>query len=135
LTLIIQIEDNRQIRLITIILKDDLMMDKYDIYTYDITGDSLFIAFPVEYEYGEVIPLDDDYLMEIDVDGHPRAVEILNASTHFGVDKEHLLKICKLHMKITVTDETIVVEITLTILNEDMIPLIEAEKFKQHPML
>lgn len=65
-------------------------MVKYDIYTYDITTDSLFIAFPVEYEYAEVMPLDDDFLMEIDVGGHPRAIEILNASTHFGVDKESL---------------------------------------------
>lgn len=104
------------------------MMVKYDIYTYDITTDSLFIAFPVEYEYAEVIPLDDDFLMEIDVGGHPRAIEILNASTHFGVDKESLPEIRKLHMKITVTDETIVVEIILTLLNKDMIPLIEQVK-------
>lgn len=31
-------------------------------------------------------------------------------------------------MKITVTDETIVVEIILTLLNKDMIPLIEQVK-------
>ena len=95
------------------------------VYTYDITTDSLFIAFPVEYTYGKVIPLDDDFLMELDVEGHPRAIEILNASTHFAVDKESLREIRKLNMKITVTDENIIAEITLTLLNKNMIPLIE----------
>ena len=85
-------------------------MVKHDVYSYEISTDSLFIAFPVEYEYDKVVPLDEDILMEVDVKGHPRAIEILNASTHFGVEKESLVEICKLQMKITVTDENIIVE-------------------------
>ena len=69
--------------------------------------------------------MDDDILLEIDVEGHPRAIEILNASTHFGVDKEALVEIGKLHMKVTVTDENIIAEIVLTLLDKNMIPIIE----------
>ena len=39
-------------------------MVKYDVYTYDKSTDSLFIAFPIEYEYEKVIPLEEDFLME-----------------------------------------------------------------------
>lgn len=100
-------------------------MVKYDVYTYDKSTDSLFIAFPIEYEYEKVIPLKDDFLMEIDTKGYPRAVEILNASSYFNVDKDLLNIPRKVHMEITVTDTKIIVEITLTLQNMDMIPLVE----------
>lgn len=36
-------------------------MVKYDVYTYDVSTDSLFIAFPVEYEYENVIQINEDF--------------------------------------------------------------------------
>lgn len=107
-------------------------MVKYDVYTYDEISDSLFIAFPVEYEYQKVIPLEEDILMEIDTNGYPRAVEILNASDNFNVDKELLPHIHKVHMKIMVTDSEIRLEIILTLQDNNILPLVELVENNNH---
>ena len=70
-------------------------MVKYDICTYDAFSDSLFLAFPVEYNFKEVIPLEEEILLEIDDEGHPRALEILNASKIFNTSEENLKNILK----------------------------------------
>ena len=90
-------------------------MVKYDIYTYDEEADSIFLAFPVEYEFQQVIELDDDILLEIDVNGKPRVLEVLNASMHFNVSKSVLKNnIVKIEMVIDITDNQISVEVNLT---------------------
>ena len=107
-------------------------MVKYDVYTYDVSTDSLFIAFPVEYEYEKVIQINEDFLMEIDTNGYPRAIEILNASSNFKVEKSFLEDVHKVHMKITVTDMEIIVEILLTLGNKNILPLVELVENESH---
>ena len=63
--------------------------------------------------------------MEVDVKGYPCIVEILNVSIHFGVEKELLVEISKLHMKITIKDENIIMEIILILLDKKIISLIK----------
>ncbi len=92
-------------------------MVKYDIYTYDELGDSLFLAFPVEYIFKEVIPLEEDLLLEIDQEGHPHALEILNASTIFNTSKENLSNIRKVEMIIEVSEMCIKIDVSLTLFN------------------
>lgn len=92
-------------------------MVKYDIYTYDEMSDSLFLAFPVEYTFKEVIPLEEEVLLEIDMEGHPRALEILNASTIFNTSKENLSNIRKVEMIIDVSKRYIKIDVSLTLLN------------------
>jgi len=104
----------------------------YDVYTYDVSTDSLFIAFPVEYEYEKVIQINEDFLMEIDTNGYPRAIEILNASSNFNVEKSFLEDVHKVHMKITVTDMEIIVEILLTLGNKNILPLVELVENESH---
>lgn len=101
-------------------------MVKYDIYTYDELTDSLFLAFPVEYECKEVIPLEEEILLEIDTNGHPRAIEILNASTKFNVSKKNLSHIQKVEMTIDITESHIKVDVSLTLKELDK-PLLVSE--------
>ena len=100
-------------------------MVKYDIYTYDELTDSLFLAFPVEYEVKEVIALEEEVLLEIDMNGRPRALEILNASKNFNVSKESLSKVKKLEMLIEITNIQIMINVSLTLNTEQ--PVIVSE--------
>lgn len=101
-------------------------MVKHDVYTYDESTDSLFVAFPEEYEYQKVVPLKEDILVEIDTEGKPKAVEILNASLNFKTDKELLLNPYKIFMKINVTDSDIRLEVVLKLDDNNTITLEES---------
>ncbi|WP_455645538.1 DUF2283 domain-containing protein [Methanosphaera sp.] len=90
-------------------------MVKYDIYTYDEEIDALFLTFPVEYEFQQVLELEDDILLEIDTNGKHRALEILNASMHFKSEKSILKNnITNMEMTIRITDNDIIINIYLT---------------------
>ena len=92
-------------------------MVKHDVCTYDEYADALFIAQPVDYVYDKVIELEDDILLEVDIKKIPRALEILNASSHFNISKSELNNIVKLSMSIDITENNITINVILTVKN------------------
>lgn len=96
------------------------------VYTYDLLTDSMFISFPIDYEYKGVILLEEDVLLEYDTNHKPRALEILNASEKFNTRKEQLQLPQKIRMQFEVTDKKINVNVELTLAKNKTIPLTES---------
>lgn len=84
-------------------------------YDYDIQGDSLFIYCVEKYEYDVSLELDNDVILDIDKQGIPVAFEFLNASKLFHLEKNLLNNIIKIHVKSTITPESISLNVELVV--------------------
>ena len=77
-------------------------------WEYDINGDSMFINEMEPYEYKESIEITDDTILDLDVDNKVVALEILDASEVFGIDKKSIEQFLeRIEVDIITTDELI----------------------------
>jgi len=57
-------------------------------WEYDFDGDSIFINDIKDYKYKESIEITDDIILDIDENNEVVALEILDASKIFGIEKK-----------------------------------------------
>ena len=94
---------------------------------YDFVGDSLFFNINQDYEFKRSIRLTDDIILDFNDEDVPVALELLNASKIFNVEKSSLTKPVGLDMSIYIGDK-IKLEAKFFVLirnNETAKPLIE----------
>lgn len=76
-------------------------------YDYDGKGDSLFICLINHNSYEHSIDLDNDVILDLDINYKPMAVEFLNASKLFNVNKDYLTDLNKIALKLRITKDLI----------------------------
>lgn len=85
-------------------------------HSYDPDADALFISKVDDYKYDESVELTNDVYLDFDAEGEASALEILNASKVFGVNKFSLNNIGPISMTIGVNKELICVKIQIGVL-------------------
>jgi len=111
-------------------------------YRYDDLADALFIYVIDGPDYEEAIELDSNIFLVVGDDNYPTALEILDASKVLDVQKFSLKRINRIHLKMCISNDKIIVECILnllihsgeeikstnsTIVNDMGLPTLEAE--------
>lgn len=76
-------------------------------WQYDYVADSLFINVVKKYNYKESVEITDDIILDIDETNRPVALEILDASKVFNLNKIHVKQLKSVNAAIKITEETI----------------------------
>ena len=97
-------------------------------FSYDIDVDSIFINIVDEYDYKESIELEEGIILDFDTYGIPVALEILDISSLFGIDKISFENIQDIQMKIKI-NSCINLELKMVLLVKDMEVMQELDKF------
>ena len=97
-------------------------------FSYDIDVDSIFINIVDEYDYKESIELEEGIILDFDTGGIPVALEILDVSNLFGIDKVSFENIQDIKMKIKI-NSCINLELKMVLLVKDMEVMQELDKF------
>lgn len=97
-------------------------------FSYDIDVDSIFINIVDEYDYKESIELEEGIILDFDTYGIPVALEILDVSNLFGIDKVSFENIQDIKMKIKI-NSCINLELKMVLLVKDMEVMQELDKF------
>lgn len=84
-------------------------------YSYDSNTDSLFIYVSDDYVYDESVELNANVIMDFDVNGIPRAIELLSASKLFKIDKSYFNNISMLKVNIFINEDIIKLNVNLTV--------------------
>lgn len=84
-------------------------------YSYDEDTDSLFIYAVDDYVYDESVELNANVIMDFDVDGVPRAIELLSASKLFNMDKSYFDNIVMLKVNIFINEDIIKLNVNLAV--------------------
>ncbi len=109
-------------------MKDNMKVKHFTMeQDYDFVGDSLFFNINQDYEFKRSIRLTDDIILDFNDEDVPVALELLNASKIFNVEKSSLTKPVGLDMSIYIGDK-IKLEAKFFVLirnNETAKPLIE----------
>ncbi|MBR5503731.1 MAG: DUF2283 domain-containing protein [Methanobrevibacter sp.] len=71
-------------------------------YSYDIETDSIFIKIINDYDYEESIELEEGIILDFDKNGNPVALEILDLSKLFAVDKSYFNHIDDIRMEVNI---------------------------------
>ena len=87
-------------------------------YSYDNDSDSIFINVVNEYVYKESIELEEGVILDFDTKGIPVALEILDISQLFGINKDSFNHIQDIRMKIKV-NSCIILELKIDLLIQD----------------
>ena len=95
----------------------------HEIYSYDDVADAIFVSMPVDYEYEGVMKVADGVFLEYDVDKKPKAIEIINASRKFEMDKDDLIDFNKLRLEFVVDKNMIDVKVNIELKNRKEISL------------
>ena len=90
-------------------------------YSYDIETDSLFIYVCEDYVYEMSVEFDACIIMDFDVNGCPRAVELLSASKLFKIDKSYFNNLNMLKVNIFIDEDLIKLNVDLTVNNQEEI--------------
>jgi uncharacterized protein YuzE len=86
--------------------------DKQD---YDVQNDTLFI-YMEDYDYKKSIRMDKDFILDLDKNFDPVALEILHASKVFNINnKFHLTRPMEIDINIDIDENTITIEGTFII--------------------
>lgn len=83
---------------------------------YDRQSDVLYLRVVPDYKYQESIEIDDNVILDFDEEYVPVALEILDASKFFGVDKYSLQQDINLDMKIRIKKDYIIIKAEFTFL-------------------
>ncbi|MCQ2978057.1 MAG: DUF2283 domain-containing protein [archaeon] len=84
-------------------------------YSYDVNTDSLFVYVSDKYVYDESVELNANVIMDFDVDGIPRAIELLSASKLFKIDKSYFDNISMLKLDIFINEDIIKLNVNLAV--------------------
>ena len=87
-------------------------------FSYDTDVDSIFINIVDEYVYKESIELEEGIILDFDTNGIPVALEILDISSLFGIDKISFENIQDIQMKIKI-NSCINLELIMVLLVKD----------------
>ena len=85
-------------------------------YSYDINVDSIHINITNEYEYKESLELEEGIILDFSTDGIPVALEILDISELFSVEKECFKHIEDIDISITITNSSITLNLLMVVL-------------------
>ena len=97
-------------------------------FSYGIDVDSIFINIVDEYVYKESIELEEGIILDFDTNGIPVALEILDISSLFGIDKISFENIQDIQMKIKI-NSCINLELIMVLLVKDRKVKQELDKF------
>ena len=97
-------------------------------FSYDIDVDSIFINIVDEYDYKESIELEEGIILDFDTYGIPVALEILDVSNLFGIDKVSFENIQDIKMKIKI-NSCINLELKMVLLVKDREVKQELDRF------
>ncbi len=79
-------------------------------WDYDFDGDSIFINDIKDYKYKESIEITDDIILDIDENNEVVALEILDASKIFGIEKKFIRHLVKIEINIMSDKENIFIK-------------------------
>ncbi len=79
-------------------------------WQYDFAGDSMFINEVKYYKYKESIEITDDIILDIDDENRAVALEILDASKVFGIEKKFIRNLVEIDIKVASTHENICIK-------------------------
>jgi len=79
-------------------------------WEYDFVGDSIFINDIKDYKYKESIEITDDIILDIDENNEVVALEILDASKIFGIEKKFIRHLVKIEINIMSNEENIFIK-------------------------
>ncbi|MGP8189115.1 MAG: DUF2283 domain-containing protein [Methanobacterium sp.] len=79
-------------------------------WEYDFDGDSMFINDIKDYKYKESIEITDDIILDIDENNEVVALEILDASKIFGIEKKFIRHLVKIEINIMSNEENIFIK-------------------------
>ncbi len=85
-------------------------------WEYDFVGDSLYINVIRDYKYRESIEITDDVILDIGEDNRPVALEILDASKLFKLEKQYIRQLVGLKANIKITEEIISIKASFSFL-------------------
>jgi len=93
-------------------------------WEYDINGDSMFINEMEPYEYKESIEITDDIILDLDVNNKVVALEILDVSEVFGIEKKYIEQYLEsIEADIITTDKLISIKALFTFsLDDESVP-------------
>jgi uncharacterized protein YuzE len=81
---------------------------EFDIdYSYDADADAMFIYMKGKYNYDYSIPLTNDIILDLDINGVPVALEILNTSKIFNISKYYFEKVPFIDLNVLVGENLI----------------------------
>lgn len=90
----------------------------HEVYSYDEVADAMFVSIPVDYEFDDVMKVDEGVFLEYDVDKLPKSIEIINASKKFDVEKEDLMNLQSLQLEFDINSDRICVKLDIKLKNE-----------------
>lgn len=90
-------------------------------YSYDIEVDSIHIKITDEYNYQESLELEDGIILDFSDEGIPVALEILDISDLFSVDKECFEHIENINISIDITNSSISLNMLMEVLSKNEI--------------
>jgi uncharacterized protein YuzE len=79
-------------------------------WEYDFDGYSIFINDIKDYKYKESIEITDDIILDIDENNEVVALEILDASKIFGIEKKFIRHLVKIEINIMSNEENIFIK-------------------------
>ena len=81
---------------------------KFDLnYSYDNEVDSIHIRITDDYEYGESLELEEGIILDFSKDNVPVALEMLDISELFSIDKDYFENIDNINATIEITSSSI----------------------------
>ena len=90
---------------------------KFDLeYSYDFEVDSIHIKVTDDYEYGESLELEEGIILDFSKDCVPVALEILDISQLFSIDKRCFENIQDINISIEITNSSISLVLLMEVL-------------------
>lgn len=90
-------------------------------YSYDIEVDSIHIKITDDYNYQESLELENGIILDFSDEGIPVALEILDISDLFSVDKECFENIENINISIDITNSSISLNMLMEVLDKNEI--------------
>ena len=90
-------------------------------YSYDFDVDSIRIKITEDYEYCESLELEDGIILDFSNEGIPVALEILDISDLFSVEKDCFENIKNINVTIEITNSSISLNLLIESLRENKI--------------
>lgn len=90
-------------------------------YSYDIEVDSIHIKITDDYNYQESLELENGIILDFSDEGIPVALEILDISDLFSVDKESFENIENINMSIDITNSSISLNMLMEVLGKNKV--------------
>lgn len=90
-------------------------------YSYDIEVDSIHIKITDDYRYQESLELENGIILDFSDEGIPVALEILDISDLFSIDKECFENIENINISIDITNSSISLNMLMEVLAKNEI--------------